>query len=74
MELTQSEIRNDDIPTMSIKDWIKRYHPGLSNQAVDYAMKHGKIDFVKYGKIRNVAMTVTTADYVPRADAKLSRK
>jgi hypothetical protein len=73
MELTQQQIREDNTPTMSIKAWIDRYHPGLSNQAVDYAMKNNKIDYVKYGRFRNVALTVTTADYVPRADAKLSR-
>lgn len=73
MEISQKQISAEQIPTMSIGDWINRYHPGLTNQAVDYAMRKGKIDYVKYGRFRNVALTSVTADYVPRADAKISR-
>ena len=68
--LTKEFVTEKKIKTMSVSEYTAKYHPGLSNQAIDYAMNRGKVDFVKMGRFRYVCLTKKTADYVPRNDAK----
>lgn len=64
--LTPAYVTERKIKTLSVSEYTAKYHPGLSNQAIDYAMNKGKIDFVRQGRFRYVCLTKKTADYVPR--------
>lgn len=68
MELTENEILSKKIPTLSVSEYSAKYHPGLTNAALNYAMQRGDVDYVKRGRFRYIALTANTADYVPRAD------
>lgn len=67
-ELTSDHVRKHKIQTLSLKEYITQYHPGLTNQALDYAMRKGYINYVKKGRFRYICLTAKTADYVPRQD------
>ena len=56
-----------DVEILSIRDFIKNYHDGLTPEAVHYAIKNDKVDYtVPYnGRERFIVMTEKTQEYKP---------
>jgi len=52
---------------LSIKNFIKQYHPGLTPEAVGYSIAQGKLDYTKpyQGRERFIVMTPHTKRYSP---------
>ena len=65
MELTISTVNVEGYDYMSIQDFIDKYHPGLSVQAVHYCCRKDKVDFIKPGRERLIVLTEKTLSYKP---------
>lgn len=57
----------EDKEILSIKNFIKKYHPGLTPESVHYAITKDKVDFtIPYeGRERFIVMTDKTESYTP---------
>ena len=76
-----AKLKNEEVlkvETLSILDFTKKYHPGLSPQSVSYAMDNDKVDYVQIGHERLVVMTEKTKGYTPNEsklrDVPVTRK
>jgi hypothetical protein len=74
MEIKHSEIFKPEIEVLSITEFIDKYNPGITTQAVDYAMKHDNIDFTWIGTDRYVVMTKKTRAYKPNESSTRDAK
>ena len=63
MELNREEVFK--YPVMSVKEWSDKYGKKIKNQATQYLMDKGNIDFVRVGRFRFVVLTEKTLLYVP---------
>ncbi len=63
MELSREEVFKH--PVMSVKEWSAKYGKKIKNQATQYLMDTGNIDYVRVGRFRFVVLTEKTLRYVP---------
>ena len=65
-QLTFDDVKKDGLKFMPIRDFIKKYHKGLTPEAVSYQMEHNGIDSYRPNRERFVVLTEKTLSYVPR--------
>ena len=70
MIYTQEEVNRLKIRLLSVQEFIAEYHPKLTEPAIRYAMNKNNIDSVVVGKLRMVALTLHTLNYVPAKHPK----
>lgn len=66
--ITQATILIKRYKFLTIPDFIARYHPGISAEAIVYQMYHGKkVDYYQYQKGHSlfVVLTPKTLQYKP---------
>jgi hypothetical protein len=73
-ELKNEDVFKDGVEVLSISDYAKKYADGVSLQAIDYAMKNDKIDYITISKDRHVVMTEKTRTYVPNNNVNRADK
>ena len=52
---------------LSLREFIDKYHEGLTNAALDYAMKRGDINYTRIGRDRVIVLTDRTLSYNPNS-------
>lgn len=62
------------VEILSIRDFIDKYHPGLTPEAIQYSITKDKIDYtIPYnGRQRFIVMTELTQSYEPMNNVKRS--
>lgn len=63
MELKQTEIKNKRY--LPITEFIQLYHPGLSKQAILYAIRKDWLDYYSPGRERFIVLTKKSMLYKP---------
>ena len=63
-------IEKHKIKTLSVLDFIKKYHPGLSGPAISYRLKKGDLDYTRIGNKRFICLTKRTLEYSPNKSKK----
>lgn len=58
------------VETVTIAEFIEKYHNGVTPQAIKYAIEKDLVDYVKTGKVYLVVLTPTTLAYAPNSSKK----
>jgi len=66
MAEVSKEVLKDNCVLVSIHEFRHNHAKGISTQAMDYAIKHDLIDYVKIDNmVRVIALTEKTLSYTP---------
>lgn len=65
MEISKDDVRKKKLDYIPIQEFIDRFEPPLKKTAVDYLIKHDKIDYMRPGNERLIVLTKKTLSYEP---------
>jgi len=67
MKITEASISSK---VYTVKDFIEKFHPGLTQSAIDYAILNDKIDYCQPSRDRFIVLTKKTKSYKPNKSKK----
>lgn len=70
MHFVYKQLEKQKLNTLTIKDFIDRYHTGLTTESVRVAISKDKIDHHRPGKEYFVVLTKKTISYTPNKSKK----
>lgn len=66
MHFKYKDLDNKNLSTLTIKNFIQAYHPGLSRETIRVAIAKDKIDHHRPGNEYFVVLTEKTRSYIPQ--------
>jgi hypothetical protein len=67
------KLLKEGIEIYTTGDYVKKFHPNLSQHSLQYAMKHKMVHYCKVGRTSFIINSDVTKSYTPRAEFKGKR-
>lgn len=61
----KKKVVKENLDFMTIHDFIKKYHPGLTVPSINYAIDKDKLDYMQPGRERFIILTAKSLKYQP---------